>query len=74
MANEFDLDITATIWSKYGYRWEVGPDADGLSIEIRYYNDKNDKYPASSVQFETGAVDKIIEAINMVKANLLACE
>ena len=74
MADEFEMDITATIWSKYGYRWEVGPDADGLSIEIRYFDREDDRKPVSSVTFETGAADQIIAAINMVKANLLACK
>ena len=74
MANEFETDITIGIWSKYGYRWEVGVDAGGLSIEIRYFNSENDKKPVDCVMFETGAADQIIEAIKMVKANLLACE
>lgn len=74
MANEFELDITASIWSKHGYRWEVGTDPDGLSIEIRYFNSEHDKKPVDCVMFETGAADQIIEAIKMVKANLLACE
>lgn len=70
MANEFETDITVSIWSKFGYRWEVGPDADGLSIEIRYFNDGSDKKPVESVTFELGAAEAIINGIQTVLKNM----
>ena len=68
--SEFETDITARIWSKSGYYWEVGPDADGLSIEIRYFNSENDKKPVDTVMFELGAANHIVKAIQTVLKNM----
>lgn len=67
---DFEMDITARVWSNHGYFWEVGPDADGLSMEIRYYNSDSDKKPVETVLIELAAVDHIIKAMQTVKKNM----
>jgi hypothetical protein len=72
MDEEFQLEVTHSIYSNSGYYYELCPDPDtGECIELRYYDDVKDKDPTTRVLFPLEMVEQLIKALQAQKFNIL---
>jgi hypothetical protein len=66
----FEVDLITRIYFNCGYYYEIGPDPDGLSVEIRYYDREGQKEPTSSILITTDMIDALIDALQVQKGRI----
>lgn len=66
----YEMDTTHRIYSGYGFFYEVGLDPDGLVVEIRYFEDEDEKTPKHSVDLTPEAIPFVIKALEEQLKNL----
>lgn len=67
----YEMEVIHRIYSEDGFYYEVGPDPDGLgNIEIRYFNDVDNKTPDSVVCLTEEAIAPLIESLQNQLARL----
>jgi hypothetical protein len=60
--SEYTTETIRQIWSNFGYRIEIGPDADGLGvIEIRYI-EKDGEQPIGRITMD-GDLAKLVAKV-----------
>lgn len=61
---EYEMELTHRIYSDAGFVYELRPDQDGLGIvELRYFEDIDDKEPKSSVSLTEESIIFVIKAL-----------
>lgn len=66
----YEMDTTHRIYSGYGFFYEIGLDPDGLVVEIRYFEDEDEKTPKFSVDITQEAIPFVIKALEEQLKNL----
>lgn len=66
----YEMDTTHRIYSGYGFFYEIGLDPDELVVEIRYFEDEDEKTPKHSVDLTPEAIPFIIKALEEQLKNL----
>jgi len=60
----YELEIIHRIYSEGGFYYEVGLDPDGLScVELKYFEDVEDKTPRQSITLTQESIEFIIHAL-----------
>lgn len=59
----YEMDTTHRIYSGYGFFYEIGLDPDELVVEIRYFEDEDEKTPKHAVDLTPEAIPFIIKAL-----------
>lgn len=66
----YEMDTTHRIYSSYGFFYEVGLDPDGLVVEIRYFEDEDEKIPKQTVDLTQESIPYVIKALEEQLKNL----
>jgi len=62
----YEMELTHRIYSDDGFFYELRPDPDGLGIvELRYFEDVDDKEPKQSVSLTEESIIHIIKALEV---------
>ena len=62
----YEMELTHRIYSGDGFMYELRPDPDGLGIvELRYFEDVDDKEPKQSVSLTEESIIHIIKALEV---------
>ena len=62
----YEMELTHRIYSDDGFLYELRPDPDGLgNVELRYFDDVNDKEPKQSVTLPEESIVLIIKALEV---------
>lgn len=62
----YEMELTHRIYSGDGFYYELRPDPDGLgNIEIRYFEDVDDKEPKQSICLTEESISLIIQALEV---------
>lgn len=60
----YEMEMTHRVYSNDGFFYELRPDPDGLGIvELRYFEDVDDKEPKQSVTLTAESIPLIIRAL-----------
>lgn len=67
----YEMEVIHRIYSEDGFYYEVSPDPDGIgNIEIRYFNDVDDKMPNSVICLTEEAIAPLIESLQIQLSRL----
>lgn len=62
----YEMELTHRIYSDGGFMYELRPDPEGLGIvELRYFEDVDDKEPKQSVTLTKESIVLIIKALEV---------
>lgn len=62
----YEMELTHRIYSDDGFLYELRPDPEGLGIvELRYFEDVDDKEPKQSVTLTGESIVLIIKALEI---------
>lgn len=67
----YEMELIHRVYSNDGFYYELRPDPDGLGIvELRYFEDVDDKEPKQSITLTSESISLIIKGLTVQLAQI----